>query len=194
MISDKRLTFENRGKLNFDCRLSHPTLGRFKVSYDVAVGAWELDQQHFSFTYKAIVDDWLRPVVKVRGMGINRVFFVNFVVTVCYSTFGFGTWIAHSATPIHRIPTYLSLIGPAGVVESSLEALSSIADARVCSQNWFWFWDLKFCLEFVWAVDPIHRGADVGIGGKGDWVWLRLYVLLSFCRVKIMVELCFPTD
>jgi hypothetical protein len=44
----------------------------------------------------------------------------------------------------------LSLVGPAGVAESSLEAPSSSADAWVCSQNWFWFWDSKFCVEFVW--------------------------------------------
>jgi hypothetical protein len=129
--------------------------------------------------------DWLRPGVTCRGVGINRVFFVTFAVTICYSTFGFGTWFV------------LSSVGPAGGVQSSLEAPSSSADDRVCSQNCFWFWDLKFCLEFVWlrgvwlpAVVPIHRGANLGIGRTGVWGWLRCVCgLLSFCKVKIMVYL-----
>jgi hypothetical protein len=116
--------------------------------------------------------DWLRPVVKGRGVGINRVFFVTFAVTVCYFTFGFGTWFI------------LSLVGPAGVVESSLEAPSSSADVRVCSQNWFCFrgFEILFrnCLGYPasgWrARVPIHRGADVGIGRTGVWGWFRLYV------------------
>jgi hypothetical protein len=71
--------------------LSHPTLGWLKFSNDVALGALELDQQPFSFHIRLSFDDWLRPVVKGRGVGINGVFFVTFAVRVCYYTFGFGT-------------------------------------------------------------------------------------------------------
>jgi hypothetical protein len=92
----------------------------------------------FPFHIRLSFGDWLQLVVKGRGVGINWVFFVTFTVTSCYSIFGSGTWII------------LSLVGPASVVESSLEAPSSSADVWVCRQNWFCFWNLKFCLEFVW--------------------------------------------
>jgi hypothetical protein len=36
-------------------KVSHPALGWLTVSDDVAVGAWKLDQQPFSFPCKAIV-------------------------------------------------------------------------------------------------------------------------------------------
>jgi hypothetical protein len=122
--------------------------------------------------------DWLRPMVKGRALGINRVPFATFAVTICYSTFSFDTWFI------------LNLVGPAVVLESSLEARSSSADAWVCSQNWFR--DLKFCLEFVWlpgvwlrAVVPIHRGAKLGIGTKGFWGCLRCVCgLLSFVESR----------
>jgi hypothetical protein len=127
--------------------------------------------------------DWLRPVVKGRGVGINRVFFVTFVVTICYSIFGSGTWII------------LSLVGPAGVVDSSLEATSSSADTRVCSENWFGFGDLKFWVGIVWfpgvwmagccSDTSRSRCGNRKDGGMG--LALFVCVLLSFCRVKIMV-------
>jgi hypothetical protein len=129
--------------------------------------------------------DWLRPVVKGIGVGINRVFSVTVAVTSCYSTFGFGTWII------------LSLVGPAGVVGSSLEAPSSSADVRVCSQNLFCFGNLKFCLEFVWVTRRLAGGRvyryiaepmwDQMDGGLG--LALFVCVSLSFCRVKIMFGL-----
>jgi hypothetical protein len=90
----------------------------------------------------------------------------------------------------------LSLVGPAGVVESSLEAPSSSADARVCIQNWFCFGDLKFwfgiCLvarrlaggklfryiaELMWGSDG--QGSEAGS--------VCMFGLSSFCRVKLIV-------
>jgi hypothetical protein len=136
------------------------------------------------FHIRLSLGDWLRPVVKSRGVGINRVFFVTFAVTVFYSIFGSGTWF------------FLSLVGPADVVEFNLEAPSSSANAWVCSQNWFWFGDLKFCLEFVWLpgvwlagncsdTSQSRRGnrTDGGLG-LGS---VCMFGLLSFCRFKIMV-------
>jgi hypothetical protein len=70
----------------------------------------------------------------------------------------------------------LSLVGPTGVVESSLEAPSSSADVRVCIQNWFCFGDLRFCLEFVWVTRRYIAEPIWGIGRTGVWGWLRLYV------------------
>jgi hypothetical protein len=135
--------------------------------------------KHSSSHIRLSFGDWLRSVLKIRGVGIDRVFFLTFAFTIFYSTFGFGTWFV------------LSSVGPPFVAVSSLEAPWSSADARVCSQNWFWFWDLKFCLEFVWlpgvwlpAVVPIHRGARLGIGRTGVWGWLRCMCVVCYLFVK----------
>jgi hypothetical protein len=77
------------------------------------------------FHIRLLIGDWLRPVVKGGGVGINQVFSVTFAVTVCYSIFGSGTRFI------------LSLVSPAGVVESSLKTPSSSDDARICSHNGF---------------------------------------------------------
>jgi hypothetical protein len=91
------------------------------------------------------------------------------------------------------------LVAPAGVVESSLEAPSSSADARVCSKNWFWFWfwGLKFCLELFWSpgvwlagscTDTSRSRCEDRTGG-GLGLAPFVCVLLPFCRVAIMVNL-----
>jgi hypothetical protein len=164
--------------------MSHPTLGWLKVRDDVAFGSWEPDQQPFSFPYRLSFVDWLRPVVKGRGVGVTQAFFVTFGVSLSLC-FGSGTWFI------------LSLVGPTGVVESSLEAPSSSADVRVCSQvkTGLVLGDLKFCLEFVLVTRRLaggwlfrHIGGRCGNrmdGGRAGSVCM--FGLLSFCRVTIVV-------
>jgi hypothetical protein len=75
----------------FRVEVSHPTLRWLKVSDDVAMGRENWINSLSPFHIRLSFGDWLRPVVKDSGVGINRAFFVTFLVTVCYSTFGFCT-------------------------------------------------------------------------------------------------------
>jgi hypothetical protein len=66
----------------FTCNpLIHPTLRWLKVSDDMAMGAWNWINNLSAFHIRLSFGDWLRPVVKGRGVGISRVFFVTFAVT-----------------------------------------------------------------------------------------------------------------
>jgi hypothetical protein len=142
------------------------------------VGTRELDRRPFSLSLQGYLLLIGRPVVKGRGVGINRVFLVTFVVTSAYSTFDF------------RTRDILGLVGPTGVVESSLEAPSSSADARACNQNWFWFWCLKFCLELVWLPGVWLTGSCPGTSRSrcGDWKGGVLRLAPVCMRVLFSVE------
>jgi hypothetical protein len=75
--------------LHKDTETSH--LGLLKVSDDGPWGRENWINNLSPFHIRLSFGNWLRPVVKGRRVGINRVFFVTFAVTMCYPIFGLGT-------------------------------------------------------------------------------------------------------
>jgi hypothetical protein len=150
------------------------------------VGAKELDRRLFSLSfpgYRLLIE---RPVVKGRGVGINRVFLVTFLVSIGYSTFGFGS------------SEILGVVGPTVVVEYSLEAPSSSAYVRVCNKTGFGFVGSIFRLELVGLPGVWLAGCGPGtlwcsmwsFDGRGSGAGSGWYRCVFAVESRLMTLFC----